>query len=135
MTTVWARFRPSSALTRFRLTLVSDAAAPLLELALDPVAGLTHARPGLATSAGAATLEPVQLALDPRADALQLPARGLARGERLDDLGDALGDGQGRAEGNVDRPLGGLPRVSGAAVAGLRQTLADLRGVAAAGAR
>ena len=46
-----------------------------------------------------------------------------------------LGDGQGRAEGNVDRPLGGLPRVSGAAVAGLRQTLADLRGVAAAGAR
>src|SRR2546423_4022373 len=111
------------------------AAAPPLELALHPVAGLTHARPGLATSAGAAPLEPVQLALHSRADALQLAVGGLARGEPLDDLGDPGGDSQGRARGNGEGPLGGLSFVGGAAVAGLRQTLADRRGVAAAGAR
>ena len=106
-------------------------APALLELALDPVAGLTHSRPGLAASAGAAPVEPVQLALDARADAPQLPLGALARGERLDDLVHPVGHRHRRADGNVDGPLGGPARIGGAAVTGLGQALANRCAVAA----
>src|SRR5204862_3653363 len=75
--------------------------------------------------------ELVQLALGPGADALELPLGRLARGERLRDLGDAIGDDQSRADGNVNRALGGAPGVRDAAVAHLAQALADLRAVGA----
>src|SRR5581483_1180787 len=106
----------------------------LSHLALEAVPRLARTSASLAPRGRATPLELVELALDLGAEALQLALGGLALRERLDDLVDAVGDRQNDADGNVDGPLGGLPRVGDAAVADLGQALADLLGVRAAGA-
>ena len=117
-------------LGRFCFTVARPRGGGPSALALDPVAGGADALGGLAASLAATTLEPVELAADLGAKALQLPLATAGAGPRLDGVADAVAGGQRGADRNVERALGALADDVDGALARLGAALADLGGVA-----
>jgi hypothetical protein len=83
-----------------------DGALAAAGLTLDPVAGLARLGRRLAAGRGAAALGPFQRFAQLAAVGLELLLGGIAAGERLDQLADAIADGEDDPDREVDGALG-----------------------------